>query len=55
MIFKNVFFCSRCCWFLLNFHHNIHTFFHRKQAKIAENCDHNIDPWGQYQGALMSL
>jgi hypothetical protein len=20
-------------------------FFRRKLAKIAENCDHNIDPW----------
>jgi hypothetical protein len=22
-------------------------FFRRKLAKIAENCDHNIDPWSQ--------
>jgi hypothetical protein len=22
----------------------------RKLAKIAENCDHNIDPWGQCSG-----
>jgi hypothetical protein len=22
-------------------------FFRRKLAKIAENCDHNIDPWDQ--------
>jgi hypothetical protein len=21
------------------------TFFRRKLSKIAENCDHNIDPW----------
>jgi hypothetical protein len=33
-----------------NFHHNIgfcekRQFFCRKLAKIAEKCDHNIDPW----------
>jgi hypothetical protein len=33
-----------------NFDHNIgfwekRQFFCRKLAKIAENCDHNIDPW----------
>jgi hypothetical protein len=33
-----------------NFDHNIgfwekRQFFRRKLAKIAENCDHNIDPW----------
>jgi hypothetical protein len=25
-------------------------FFRRKLSKIAENCDHNIDPWFQDQG-----
>jgi hypothetical protein len=33
-----------------NFDHNIgfwekRQFFRRKLSKIAENCDHNIDPW----------
>jgi hypothetical protein len=33
-----------------NFDHNIgfrekRQFFRRKLAKIAENCDNNIDPW----------
>jgi hypothetical protein len=33
-----------------NVDHNIgfrekRQFFRRKLAKIAENCDHNIDPW----------
>jgi hypothetical protein len=23
-------------------------FFRRKLSKIAENCDHNIDPWGRF-------
>jgi hypothetical protein len=23
-------------------------FFRRKLAKIAENCDHNIDPWQKF-------
>jgi hypothetical protein len=36
------------------FDHNIgfgekRQFFRRKLAKIAENCDHNIDPWSQKQ------
>jgi hypothetical protein len=35
-----------------NFDHNIvfwekRQFFRRKLSKIAENCDHNIDPWEQ--------
>jgi hypothetical protein len=25
-------------------------FFRRKLAKIAENCDHNIDPWSPWLG-----
>jgi hypothetical protein len=34
------------------FDHNIgfwekRQFFRRKLGKIAENCDHNIDPWPQ--------
>jgi hypothetical protein len=35
------------------FYHNIgfcekRQFFRRKLAKIAENCDHNIDPWSHW-------
>jgi hypothetical protein len=35
-----------------HFDHNIgfwekRKFFHRKLRKIAQNCDHNIDPWAQ--------
>jgi hypothetical protein len=26
------------------------TAYFRKLAKIAENCDHNIDPWSQSYG-----
>jgi hypothetical protein len=38
--------------FLQKWDHNIgfkekRQFFCRKVAKIAENCDHNIDPWSQ--------
>jgi hypothetical protein len=37
------------------FDHNIgfwekRQFFHQKLSKIAENCDHNIDPWIGLQG-----
>jgi hypothetical protein len=27
------------------------TFFRRKLAKIAENCDHKIDPWTPKSGS----
>jgi hypothetical protein len=29
-------------------------FFRRKLAIIAENCDHNIDPWGQSFWSIFS-
>jgi hypothetical protein len=37
-----------------NFDHNIgfwekRQFFRRKLSKIAENCDHNIDPWDTHK------
>jgi hypothetical protein len=46
-----------------NFDHNIgfgekRQFFRRKSSKIAENCDHNIDPrWGEFSpiGSLCTL
>jgi hypothetical protein len=29
-------------------------FFRRKLGKIAENCDHNIDPWSHWQADELS-
>jgi hypothetical protein len=42
-----------------NFDHNIgfrekRQFFRRKLSKIAENCDHNIDPGGEIRNRPLS-
>jgi hypothetical protein len=40
------------------FDHNIgekRQFFRRKLAKIAEKCDHNIDPWRDSNPGLLFL
>jgi hypothetical protein len=61
MIFKRFcIFCSNYSYFLkkmiirLVFEKNAN-FFRRKLAKIAESCDHNIDPWSLRIGLKYSV
>jgi hypothetical protein len=43
MIFKIAKFCK--IWIVTLVFEKKRQLFRRKLSKIAENCDHNIDPW----------